>query len=185
VTVDDRSLAGGAGAPEGFAQFVAMRSPALLATAWLLTGDHGRAEDLVQEALARAWLAWPRIERQGSVESYVRQTMVHLNISWWRRRWRGEMPSDTMPEPSPGADPMQSADLRHAVGRALADLTPRQRAVIVLRYFEDWTEARTASALGCSVGTVKSQASRAVAALRGHPDIHALLVRPELLRGER
>jgi hypothetical protein len=75
-------------ASEGFAEFVAARFSALRATAWLLTGDEGRAEDLVQEALARTWRVWPRVRSEGSAEPYVRKVMVNLNISWWRRRWR-------------------------------------------------------------------------------------------------
>ena len=87
VTANPASRDPASGAPEGFAAFVAARYPALLATAWLLTSDRGKAEDLVQEALARAWVAWPRIRRQDRVEAYVRQTMANLTVSWWRRRW--------------------------------------------------------------------------------------------------
>lgn len=182
--IDHRLRGAGGQAPAGFAEFVAVRSPALLSTAWLLTGDHGRAEDLVQEALARAWQAWPRIRSQGAPESYVRQIMINLNTSWWRRRWRGEMPSDVLPESPLQADPAQQADVRHAVRIALAGLPPRQRAVIVLRYFEDWTETQTAQALGCSTGTVKSHAARAIARLRSHPQIQGLLGLPDTSRGE-
>jgi RNA polymerase sigma-70 factor (sigma-E family) len=143
-------------ASEGFAEFVAARFSALRATAWLLTGDEGRAEDLVQEALARTWRVWPRVRSEGSAEPYVRKVMVNLNISWWRRRWRGEIPQ-AVPADSPGQDSCGEADLRDAVARALASLPARQRAVLVLRYFEDWTEAQTAAVLGCSTGTVKSR----------------------------
>jgi len=171
-------------APEGFAEFVATRSHALRATAWLLTGDRDRAEDLVQESLARAWQAWLRIRRGELTEAYVRQVMINLNVSWWRRRWRGESPHDLMPE-RPVPDGTGQADLRDAVRRALAGLPARQRAVLVLRYFEDWTEAQTATALGCSVGTVKSQAHRAIARLRTDPQVAALLDAPSPLGGAR
>jgi len=173
--------------PEGFAEFVAARSFALLSTAWLLTGDEGRAEDLLQEALARTWQAWPRIRHAGGPEPYVRKVMVNLNVSWWRRRWRGERPQAVLPEPlgpDPlGPDPTAQVDVRDAVRRALATLPPRQRAVLVLRYVEDWTEAQTATALGCSVGTVKSQAHRAIARLRTDPQITALMTTHSLPRG--
>jgi RNA polymerase sigma-70 factor (sigma-E family) len=153
---------------------VAARSFALRATAWLLSGDPGRAEDLVQETLARTWQAWPRIRRADNAESYVRKVMVNLNVSWWRRRWWRESPQAALPE-QPGKDLTGQADLRDAVRRALAVLPPRQRAVLVLRYYEDWTEAQTAAALGCSVGTVKSQAHRAIARLRMDPQIAELM----------
>ncbi len=179
----DRPQPGPQPAPEGFAEFVAARSPALIATAWLLTGDHGRAEDLVQEALARTWPRWTRI-RGDAPERYVRRTMVNLNISWWRRRWRGERPTEVLPQPAL-ADVGEQADLRHVVRRALADLPPRQRAVVVLRYFEDWSEAQTAQALGCSPGTVKSQAARAVARLREDPQLRELFAPRPTMRGGR
>lgn len=160
--------------PEGFAEFVATRTFALQATAWLLTGDQGRAEDLVQEALARAWQAWPRIRAADLAEPYVRKVMVNLNVSWWRRRWRAESPQAVLPE-ALGPDSCGQVDVRDAVARALAVLPARQRAVLVLRYFEDWTEAQTAAALGCSVGTVKSQAHRAIARLRTDPHLRELM----------
>lgn len=161
-------------APPGFAEFVADRSVSLLRTAVLLTGDRGRAEDLVQEALARAWTAWPRIRREDRAEAYVRATMTNLSVSWWRRRWRGETPTERLPERADGTDATSRAELRHVVRAALADLPPRQRAVVVLRWFEDLTEAQTAAVLGCSVGAVKTHGSRAVARLRTHPGLAGL-----------
>ena len=163
---------------------MAARSFALRATAWLLTGDRDRAEDLVQETLARTWQAWPRIQRAELAESYVRKVMVNLNVSWWRRRWRGESPQAVLPEQL-GQDLTGQADVRDAVRRALAVLPPRQRAVLVLRYFEDWTEAQTAATLGCSVGTVKSQAHRAIARLRTDPQIAELMTSFSTARGAR
>jgi RNA polymerase sigma-70 factor (sigma-E family) len=162
-------------APEGFAEFVAARSPALLRTAWLLTGDRGRAEDLVQEALAKTWRKWSSVAERERPEAYVRAVMVNTSVSWWRRRWRGEIPTELLPDPSGYSDPMAHVDVREAVRQALATLSPRQRAVLVLRYFDDLTETETAAAMGCSVGTVKSQASRAMARLRESPQLGDLV----------
>jgi RNA polymerase sigma-70 factor (sigma-E family) len=147
-----------------FDEFVAARSGGLLRTAYLLTRDHALAEDLLQTALTKAWFAWGRIE--GRPEPYVRKILVNTYASWWRRKWTGEQPTDELPETAgtgPGTEAGQ--DLWTALGR----LPRRQRAVVVLRYFEDRTEAETAAALGCSVGTVKSQTSKAFAKLRIDP----------------
>lgn len=155
--------------PEGFAAFVAARSPALMRTAWLLTGSRAAAEDLVQEALARSWRVWESIERQDAPEVYVRRVMVNTYTSWARRRWAGEVPTDALPEPRGEGSPRDATDVldvAHGVRLALADLPPRQRAVLVLRFYDDLTEAQVADVLGCALGTVKSQASRALAALR-------------------
>jgi RNA polymerase sigma-70 factor (sigma-E family) len=154
--------------PDGFRDFVVARSPALLRAAWLLTGDHATAQDLVQAALARTWPRWGRLERAENAEAYVRRVMVTTYATWWRRRWRGEVATAEPPDQPAGGDPFAAADLRDAVRVALDELPRRQRAVIVLRYFEDLTEAQTAHALGCTVGTVKSQASKAIARLRRH-----------------
>ncbi|MEV4658357.1 SigE family RNA polymerase sigma factor [Micromonospora sp. NPDC049301] len=150
--------------PEGFDEFVATRSPRLLRTAFLLTRDWALAEDLLQTALARAWEAWRRIE--GDPEPYVRRIIVNANASWWRRRWRGEVPTADLPEVAAEADRYSGLDDRDRLWRALGRLPRRQRAVLVLRYFEDLSDAEVAEVLRCSVGTVKSQASRAVAKLR-------------------
>jgi RNA polymerase sigma-70 factor (sigma-E family) len=150
--------------PEGFDEFVVSRSPRLLRTAYLLTHDWTQAEDLLQTALARAWEAWRRI--QGDPEPYVRRILVNAYASWWRRKWNGERPTAELPEPPPGGHPQTRVDDRDQVWQALRRLPKRQRAVLVLRYFEDLSEVEIAEALGCSVGTVKSQASRALAKLR-------------------
>ena len=150
----------------GFDEFVAARSSGLLRTAYLLTRDHALAEDLVQTALTKAWFAWRRID--GNPEPYVRRILVNTYASWWRRKWRGEQATEELPEPdSTSADDTaaSSTDLWSAMER----LPRRMRAVIVLRYFEDLTEAETARLLGCSVGTVKSQTSKALAKLRIDP----------------
>src|SRR3954447_4076424 len=151
--------------PDGFREFVAARSRALLRTAWLLTGDWATAQDLVQTALAKTWPAWSRITRTDDPEVYVRRVLVTTYATWWRRRWRAETPVGELPEPI-GPDAYEESDRRAIVSSALSTLTRGQRAVVVLRYFDDLTEAQTAAALGCSVGTVKSQHARALAALR-------------------
>jgi RNA polymerase sigma-70 factor (sigma-E family) len=151
---------------DAFRDYVAGRSARLLKTAWLLTGDWHLAEDLLQTALAKTSLAWHRIERWENVDAYVRRTLVTTYATWWRRKWRGETPTRDLPEQLTTADAYSEVDLRESVRRALAQLPARQRAVVVLRYFEDLSEAETAAALGCSVGAVKSHASRALARLR-------------------
>ncbi len=144
-----------------FDAFVVTRSQALLRTAYLLTQDEGLAEDLLQTALTKSWFAWRRID--GPPESYVRRVLVTTSASWWRRRWTGERPTEALPERAVAVDAASDQDLWDAIGH----LPPRQRAVIVLRYLEDRTEVETAELLQCSVGTVKSQASKALAKLRG------------------
>lgn len=161
--------------PEGFREFVASRSRPLLRSAWLLTGDWGLAEDLVQSALATTWLRWDRIVRRDAPELYVRRVMVSTYLSWMRRRWRGELPAGEVPEAAATGDLLAEADLRESLRFELARLPRRQRAVLVLRYFDDLTEVQAAQILGCSVGTVKSQASRALAKLRESPTIGLLL----------
>ena len=129
-----------------FDAFVVARSPALLRTAYLLTREHALAEDLLQTALTGAWFAWDRID--GDPEPYVRRILVNTYASWWRRKWNGEHATEVLPEGSRddfAADSSTSHDLWEALGR----LTRRQRAVVVLRYFEDLTEVEAAKALGC------------------------------------
>ena len=151
-----------------FDDFVAARSGRLLRTAFLLTRDHALAEDLLQTALTKAWFAWRRIE--GDPEPYVRKVLVNTYSSWWRRRWNGEHPTEELPETAHHDEPLAGHDLWTALGR----LPRRQRAVVVLRYVEDLSEAETARLLDCSVGTVKSQASRALAKLRVDPALEPL-----------
>lgn len=151
---------------EDFARFVDQRQRALLRSAWLLTGDWGLAEDLVQTALARTWLRWGRINRRDDPEIYVRRVLVSTWINWSRRKWRGERTAMEMPDgPAPG-DLEAEAVARVAVRGALGSLTGRQRAVIVLRVFDDLTEVQTAQVLGCAVGTIKSTMSQALTRLR-------------------
>lgn len=148
--------------PAGFSAFVLARSPALLRTARLITGETALAQDLVQAALMKAWPRWSRID---APEAYVRTAMVRTYLTWRRRRWHAELPTGQLPEA--GADGWDAVDTATAVRAALAALPPRQRAVIVLRYLDDLSEAQTAEVLGCTVGTVKSQTSKALARLRG------------------
>lgn len=157
--------------PDGFAEFVAARSGALLRTAWLLTGDAGRAEDLLQTALAATWRRWRTALAEGNPEAYVRRALVTTYASWWRRRWRGELPTAVPPDRGHGADLADGAADRDAVRRALARLSRQQRAVVVLRYAEDLSVEETARLLGCSPGTVKVQAARALATLRADPTL--------------
>ena len=151
-----------------FDVFVLTRTRPLLRTAYLLVGDEQRAEDLLQTALAKAWFAWRRIE--WDPEAYVRRVMVTTSASWWRRRWNGELPTADLPEnPTKDGDEVHDHDL----WLALRHLPPRQRAIVVLRYLEDRSERETAFLMGCSVGTVKSQTSRALAKLRLDPVLDA------------
>ena len=145
--------------------FVREHGAALARTAFLLTGDHQLAEDLVQTALAKVAVRWDRVAAKGHPGAYVRQTMVRTAIGWRRRRWRGEMPSGDVPE-TRAADDLVAVDRRDRLRRALLTLPPRQRAAVVLRFYEDRTEADVADLMGCSVGTVKSQTARALAHLR-------------------
>jgi RNA polymerase sigma-70 factor (sigma-E family) len=150
---------------EEFSSYMAARQPALLRTAYLLTGDRAGAEDLVQTALAKLYLSWDKVRDRESLDGYVRRIIVNEHNSLWRRAWkRREHTTERMPE-SPVTDVYDDGQ-----GSALWDfvqtLPPKQRAVIVLRYYEDLSEAEIAATLGISTGTVKSQASRALAALR-------------------
>jgi RNA polymerase sigma-70 factor (sigma-E family) len=147
-----------------FEEYVAMRGQALQRTAYLLTGDWALAEDLLQTALARVYPRWSRISSDDP-EVYLRRVLVNTWSSWWRRRWRGEVPTERLADTA-GPDDYAAADRRGAVQAALARLPKRQRAVVVLRFHEDMTEAQVADALGISVGTVKSQTAKALAKLR-------------------
>ena len=158
-------MEGRAGAEREFAEFVGARYSSLLRTAYLLTGDRGHAEDLAQSALVRTFQAWRRLADPANAEAYTRATMIRLAMRWRRRRWTGEMPTAVLPERMAGdhAGTVKQAEL---LRRALLGLPWSQRAVLVLRYYADQSEAEIAAALGCSVGTVKSRASRGLAGLR-------------------
>jgi RNA polymerase sigma-70 factor (sigma-E family) len=156
----------------GIREFVLARGPALSRTAYLLTADHGIAEDLLQSALAKTARHWPRVVAGGNPEGYVRRVLVNERTSWWRRRWTGERPTGHLPERPDNGDEADRIAARLTLVAALRQLPPRQRAVIVLRYYEDLSEAETAAMLGISTGTVKSQASAALRKLRAFvPDL--------------
>jgi RNA polymerase sigma-70 factor (sigma-E family) len=154
---------------DSFTSFVQARGGPLWRAAWLLTGDRALAEDLLQTALVKAWPHYERVAEGGSFEAYVRRALVTTYATWCRRRWRSELPSGSLPDaPASPVAPASAAspETAYDVQRALATLSPQQRAVVVLRYFADLTEADTAAALGCSVGAVKSHHSRAIRRLR-------------------
>lgn len=153
-----------------FREFVSSRGRALLRSAYLLTGNLADAEDLVQSALAKTYQAWNRIEDRKALDGYVRRAMVNTHISWWRRHRVDEYPTDEIPD-QPAADTSGNSELRDTLQRAIDRLPQRMRAAVVLRYFEDMTEAEVADVLGVSQGTVKSTVSRAVAKLRTDADL--------------
>jgi RNA polymerase sigma-70 factor (sigma-E family) len=148
-----------------FREFMHARWPFMVRLAYGLTGDQGHAEDVAQAAFARAYASWPRVSRAGDPDAYVRQIVVNENRNRFRKRRVTERLTDAPPEVA-AADVMRHCDERSVLIAALQRLGPRQRAVIVLRYWMDLTEHETAAVLNCSTGTVKSQASRALAALR-------------------
>jgi RNA polymerase sigma-70 factor (sigma-E family) len=154
------------GDESGFRDYVLSRSPALLRTAYLLTGNRADAEDLLQAALAKTFLAWRRIEDRSALDGYVRRAMVNTHISWWRRRRLEEYPTDEIPDQPVLDDHAAGSELHDSLSRALRRLPERMRAAVVLRYYEDMSEAEIAGILGISLGTVKSTVSRAVAKLR-------------------
>lgn len=151
---------------EAFEVLVRTRSAALLRFAYVLTHDWQLAEDLLQAALARTWLRWGRLEDVHAGEAYVRKVIATTHASWWRRRWRGELPTEHLPDDG-GRDATSAVDDRERLHRALMTLSPRQRVVLAMRFFADMSEQDVAEALGCSVGNVKSTSSRALARLRG------------------
>lgn len=156
-------------------RFVRARSPALLRLGLVLTGDQHKAEDLVQAALEKAAANWKKVVRREQPEAYVRQIMYREHISNWRRRRLREDLASQVPDRA-GADLYGHADLRLVLQEALRRLTPRQRAVLVLRYYEDRTEVETARVLGCAVGTVKSQAHLALRRLReANPELAMII----------
>jgi RNA polymerase sigma-70 factor (sigma-E family) len=148
-----------------FREFMHARWPVMVRLAYGLTGDQGHAEDVAQAAFARAYASWPRVRRSGNPDAYVRQIVVNENRNRFRKRRVTERLTDSPPESGlvdvAWTDTTRDYDERSALIAALQRLGPRQRAVIVLRYWMDLTEHQAAAALNCSVGTVKSQASAA------------------------
>lgn len=158
-----------------FSCYVRARQPVLLRTARSLTANPSDAEDLLQTALAKTYVAWERIEDHRALDGYVRRALLNTRTSQWRKRKVDEFACDELPEPEPvpgaGGDPAERQALHDAMWRAITRLPARQRAMVVLRYYEDLSEAQTAEVLNVSVGTVKSAVSRALGKLRDDPEL--------------
>ena len=155
-----------------FADFVRQRSASMLRTAWLLTGgDWALAEDLAQTAFSEVWRHWTRVSVMEAPAAYAHKVMLNTFLSWRRRRWTAEISTEPFVVSPATTGGFATVDMREVLRHALLQLSARQRAVIALRYFEDRSEAETAAIMGCTVGTVKSQASRAIAKLRKHPGL--------------
>jgi RNA polymerase sigma-70 factor (sigma-E family) len=167
----DRDEPAGVSEPE-FRDYVRTRRRALLRAAYVLTKNEADAEDLVQSALAKTFLAAGRIEDRSALDGYVRRAIVNTHISWWRRRRVLELPTDVLPDEAV-ADHAVSSDLHDTVRRAVDRLPGRMRAAVMLRYYDDRTEAEVAEILGVSLGTVKSTVARAVAKLRIDADLQS------------
>lgn len=158
-----------------FVEFVAGHQAALLRFAYLISGHRQTAEDLVQTALVKTYLAWGRLRDRGALDAYVRRAIVNEHINLLRRPWkRRERSSEALSTPTPETGPQAAApedrldrETKSVLFELVRELPPRQRAAVVLRYYEGFTEAQTAEVLGCSVGTVKSQTFRALKSLRG------------------
>ena len=148
-----------------FHDFVVDRSPSLSRLARVLSADAHAGEDLLQSTLLKTWSAWARVSRAENPDAYVRRVMVNTAMKTRLRRWRGELPTETLPEVA-GPDAARTVDERDALTTAVRRLPPRQRAAVVLRYFADLDDQEIAAALDCSVVTVRSQISRALRALR-------------------
>lgn len=150
----------------GFAEFVEARSTALQRAAYLMVGDVSLAQDLVQESLTKTYVAWPRLRDPANAEAYTRRVITTTALTWFRRRsWSSERTFTTVPE-RPGASHDDAVATGATLWAALGELPPRQRIAVVLRYYDDLTEAQTAEAMGTAVGTVKSQVAAALATLR-------------------
>jgi RNA polymerase sigma-70 factor (sigma-E family) len=160
-----------------FEEYVRARGPALLRFARAITGNAHAAEDLVQEALGRAYPRWDRIVRQDQPDVYLRRAVINIHVSWWRRRTNREVPSDTatvvdqLPSTGRGADPGDATTERDAAWQEVRRLPVRQRTVIILRYYEDLDDVVISQILGCSTTTVRTHARRALTALRNHMEL--------------
>lgn len=154
-----------------FREFVEGSWHRLLRTAYLLTGDHASAEDLLQTALMRTYRHWGRIRRTDAPEVYVRRVLVNVNTSVWRRRGVQEYVTATVPESRRVTDHQEAYAVRDALWQTVNRMPPRMRTVFVLRYFEDLSEAEVAQIMGCAVGSVKSQISRGLTRLRADLDV--------------
>lgn len=155
----------GGGADGEFETYVRGHTTELVRLARTLSADSAAADDLLQTTLLRVWRSWSRVQAATDRQAYVRRVMVNAATSGWRRRWRAEVPTESLPEEL-GEDAQLRIDARDELVRAVRRLPPRQRAAVVLRYFGDLDDAAVAASLGCSVGTVRSQISRALNQLR-------------------
>ena len=158
-----------------FRRFTAARWAGLVRTAYLLTGDLGHAEDLAQTVLIKAYRSWHRVRKVDDVDAYVRKILINCNRSRFRVKRPLEYSVATVPEHPVWTDVARGVEERDVLFAALATLPPRQRAIVVLRYWEELAEGEVAALLGCSVGTVKSQASRALAKLRNDASLAGLI----------
>jgi RNA polymerase sigma-70 factor (sigma-E family) len=149
---------------EEFRDWAFVSRGSLRRTAFLVSGDWHLADDLVQDALIRIYRAWPRLERSGDIGGYARRVLLNLYLDHRRRPWRRERPTDRLPDESVPAHP--GGDVRDSLLDALREVPPRQRAVLVLRFWEDLSVEQTARTLDTSTGNVKSQSSRGLATLR-------------------
>lgn len=158
--------------PAGFREYVASSQDRLTRGAWLLTGEEHAAQDLVQTTLMRVWPRWERVVAAGDPDAYVRRSLANNHMSSLRRTWRKELPADKLPDLPAGADFAADSDLRDLVARLLPTLPARQRAVLVMRYLFDLPDAEIAVIMDCSEATVRSQAFKALRALRlRHPEL--------------
>jgi RNA polymerase sigma-70 factor (sigma-E family) len=148
-----------------FPDFVTRQQQSLLRLAFLLVGDRGHAEDLVQTALMKTYRHWDRITRRGEPSAYVRRVLVTTHTSWRRLAWHRERPTGRLPDVT-AAEPADRLEASEELRRALSALPPRMRATVVLRYYEDLSELQTAQLMGCSESTVNTQAARGLARLR-------------------
>jgi RNA polymerase sigma-70 factor (sigma-E family) len=155
------------GLDSDFAEFVDGRFTALQRFGYLLTGEWHQAEDLVQTSLTKVWFHRKSLRTAAALESYTRTVMVNTSTQWWRRKWKGETPTERLPE-SAAPSAFGTVDDRDLLIRALSTLPRRTRAALALRYFEDLPEAEIAQIMGCSTGTVKSHISRGLGKLREH-----------------
>jgi len=152
--------------PATFEEYAAARGAALLRFATLLTGDRHRAEDLVQDALAKTYLRWERIRRSDQPDVYVRRILANASRSWWRRRSSHELPTNSHPDGPGPRDPADGVAERDIMRRLIARLPQRQRVVLVLRYYEDLDDATIAAIMGCRQVTVRTHAMRGLQTLR-------------------
>jgi RNA polymerase sigma-70 factor (sigma-E family) len=149
---------------DGFREYASTRRGDLRRTAYLMSGDWHLADDLVQDALAKLFVHWRRIRAKGEVNPYVRRMLVNGYLATHRRAWRREVTTAAVPDtPAPAGADYGTRDL---LLRALAELQPSQRTIVVLRYWDDLSIEQTAAAVGCSTGNVKSQAARGLDHLR-------------------